>query len=64
MLGLLLQFWVAVKAHEMGWRDLAAVAMGQGDKKYREYKKEPQAVHICRVLEQLCLNMGLSSKEL
>lgn len=67
MLGLLLQFWVAVQAREMGWRDLAAVAMGQGDKKYpiqEEYKKEPQAVHVRRVLEQLCLNMGLSSKEL
>lgn len=31
MLGLLLQFWVVVKAREMGWRHLAAVAMGQGE---------------------------------
>ena len=32
-LGVLLQFWVAVQAPEMGWRDLAAVATGKGDKK-------------------------------
>lgn len=48
----------------MQWRDLAAVAMGKGDKKCTEYKKEPQAVHIHSTLEQLCLNMGFSSKEL
>uniref|UniRef100_A0A8C4UFP1 Uncharacterized protein n=1 Tax=Falco tinnunculus TaxID=100819 RepID=A0A8C4UFP1_FALTI len=42
------------QALEMRWKDPAAVAMGKGDKKCMGYKKEPQAGHIHRVLEQVC----------
>jgi len=53
------QFWVAVQALEMGWRDLAAVAVGKGGRQCEGYEKEPQAVQTHGVLEQLCLNIGL-----
>lgn len=47
----------------MQWRDLAGAATEKGDG-VTGCKEEPQAVHIHRVLEEFCLNMSLSSKEL